>query len=132
MTDTPSPDRTDSSEPSTAESTGVDGVAGDRSASVTSEQPSAQAQAPQGIGEIAYSERDRSYADAARAAVPEIGLGGCWYDIAYRLLQWSRKPPRDKALSQPARGADQSLDKHPLSLPRPRPGPGLEPRPPGA
>jgi len=103
MTDTPPPDRTDRSEPSTAQSTGGDGVAGDRSAAVTSEQP-AQAQAPQEIEDIPFSELDRRYADAARAGVPDIGSGWRrWYDVAYRLLQWSRKPPRDKALSQPVR-----------------------------
>jgi hypothetical protein len=56
------------------------------------------------IGQIALPEFDRSYADAARAAVPEIGSRWRWYDMAYRLLSWSRKPPRSKALTQRARG----------------------------
>jgi hypothetical protein len=58
---------------------------------------------PQTAEGIALPERNRSYDDAARAAVPEIGSRWRrWYDIAYRLLQWSRKPPRDKVLSQRA------------------------------
>lgn len=48
-------------------------------------------------------ERDRRFADAARALVPNIGDGHHWYDIAYRLLVWVRKPPRSKALSYPMR-----------------------------
>jgi hypothetical protein len=52
---------------------------------------------------IVLPELDRTYADAARAAVPEIGSRWRWYDIAYRLLEWSRKPPRGNALPQRAR-----------------------------
>lgn len=49
-------------------------------------------------------EDGKPYRDAARAAVPEIGTRWSrWYDVAYRLLQWSRTPPRAKALTQRGR-----------------------------
>ncbi|WP_445161427.1 hypothetical protein ACTXG5_25475 [Mycobacterium sp. Dal123C01] len=103
MTDTSSPDPADGSEPSASEPTGNEAVVGDRSSAIAPDHLPGQEPASRIINQITLPEYDRSYANAARAAVPDIGSGSRWYDIAYRLLQWSRKSPQGKALSQRAR-----------------------------
>lgn len=53
--------------------------------------------------EIEAAERDRHYADAARAVVPNIGAGTHWYDVTYGVLGWVRKPGINRRLPYRAR-----------------------------